>query len=72
MEKKVNSGYVLENVLKRYGISLVGDVGNITYYKYKEDEDEDEDVEDKDEIKGLIWVYNHIANKREKSGQMRA
>nr|GEY34769.1 hypothetical protein [Tanacetum cinerariifolium] len=30
---------------------------------------EDED-EDKDDIKGLIWVDNHIANKREKSGQM--
>nr|GEW18689.1 hypothetical protein [Tanacetum cinerariifolium] len=29
----------------------------------------DED-EDKDDIKGLIWVDNHIANKREKSGQM--
>ncbi|GKE23376.1 hypothetical protein Tco_1434888, partial [Tanacetum coccineum] len=28
-----------------------------------------EDDEDKDEIKGLIWVYDHIANKREKSGR---
>ncbi|GKB43851.1 hypothetical protein Tco_0888793 [Tanacetum coccineum] len=30
-------------------------------------EDKDEEDEDKDEIKGLIWVYNHIANKREKN-----
>ncbi|GJY05186.1 hypothetical protein Tco_0371126 [Tanacetum coccineum] len=35
-----------------------------------EDEDEDED-EDKDEIKGLIWVNNHIANKRGKNGHMK-
>ncbi|GJY37219.1 hypothetical protein Tco_0422597 [Tanacetum coccineum] len=33
-------------------------------------EDEDEKNEDKDEIKGLIWVYYHIANKREESGHM--
>ncbi|GJX87385.1 hypothetical protein Tco_0339399 [Tanacetum coccineum] len=41
------------------------------HYKQKLDrfEDENED-EDKDEIKGLIWVYNHIANKREESGHM--
>ncbi|GKE22392.1 hypothetical protein Tco_1433904 [Tanacetum coccineum] len=29
-----------------------------------------EDDEDKDEIKGLIWVNNHIANKKEKNWQM--
>ncbi|GJV50582.1 putative reverse transcriptase domain-containing protein [Tanacetum coccineum] len=29
-----------------------------------------EDDEDKDEIKGFVWVYDHIANKREKSGHM--
>ncbi|GKA72988.1 hypothetical protein Tco_0779204 [Tanacetum coccineum] len=30
------SGYVVENVLKRYGGSLVGNEGNIGYNKYKE------------------------------------
>ncbi|GJZ40010.1 adenosine kinase 2 [Tanacetum coccineum] len=30
---------------------------------------EDQD-EDKDDIKGLVWVNNHIANKRGKSGRM--
>ncbi|GKB92021.1 hypothetical protein Tco_0964293, partial [Tanacetum coccineum] len=30
----------------------------------------DEEDEDNDEIKGLLLVYNHIANKREKSGHM--
>ncbi|GKF35967.1 hypothetical protein Tco_0112725, partial [Tanacetum coccineum] len=29
-----------------------------------------EDDEDKDEIKGLIWVNNHISNKKGKSGKM--
>ncbi|GJZ91045.1 hypothetical protein Tco_0662972 [Tanacetum coccineum] len=28
------------------------------------------DDEDKDKIKGLIWVYNHISNKKGKGGQM--
>ncbi|GJW99065.1 hypothetical protein Tco_0180873 [Tanacetum coccineum] len=28
------------------------------------------DDEDKDEIKGLIWVNNHIANKKGKSGMV--
>ncbi|GJR28854.1 hypothetical protein Tco_1105086 [Tanacetum coccineum] len=32
-------------------------------------EDEDEN-EDKDEIKRLIWVNNHTANKKGKSGHM--
>ncbi|GKC38645.1 hypothetical protein Tco_1051029 [Tanacetum coccineum] len=31
---------------------------------------EDEEDEDKDEIKGLIWVNNHIANKRGKNRQI--
>ncbi|GJY16168.1 hypothetical protein Tco_0386590 [Tanacetum coccineum] len=75
-EKKMNSGYVVENVLIRYGGSLVGNERNTRYNKYKEGlcelkfEDEDEEDEDKDEIKGLIWVYIHISNKREKSGHM--
>nr|GEZ20777.1 hypothetical protein [Tanacetum cinerariifolium] len=34
------------------------------------EDDKNEDVKDKDEIKELIWVYNHIANRREKSGHM--
>ncbi|GJX06739.1 retrovirus-related pol polyprotein from transposon TNT 1-94 [Tanacetum coccineum] len=29
----------------------------------------DEEDEEKDEMKGLIWVYNHIANKRERMGK---
>ncbi|GJZ04956.1 hypothetical protein Tco_0538231 [Tanacetum coccineum] len=60
--EKINSRCVVENVLKRCGGSLVENVGNI---RFKDEEDED-----KDEIKGLIWVYNHIANKRGKSGHM--
>ncbi|GKD25230.1 hypothetical protein Tco_1231444 [Tanacetum coccineum] len=63
-EKKMNSRYVVENILIRYGGSLVGNKGYVRF------EDEDEEYEDKDEINRLIWVYNHIANKREKSGHM--
>ncbi|GJY33872.1 hypothetical protein Tco_0418341 [Tanacetum coccineum] len=65
--KKVNSEYVMENVLK-YMRYIVWNVRNIEVQQVQgwfEDEDED-----KDEIKGLIWVNNHIANKRGKSGQM--
>ncbi|GKE75858.1 hypothetical protein Tco_1537899 [Tanacetum coccineum] len=58
IEKKVNSEYVVENVLIRFEISLVGNVGF---------EDEDEG---KDGIKGLIWVNNRIANKIENIGQV--
>ncbi|GKB45471.1 hypothetical protein Tco_0896224, partial [Tanacetum coccineum] len=62
--KKVNSERVVENFLKRCGGSLVENDRNIRF------EDEDEEDEDNDEIKGLVWVYNHIANKIEKSGKM--
>nr|GEZ42809.1 hypothetical protein [Tanacetum cinerariifolium] len=36
VEKKMNSRCVVENVLIRYGGSLVGNEGNIRYNKYKE------------------------------------
>ncbi|GKD04876.1 hypothetical protein Tco_1179850, partial [Tanacetum coccineum] len=52
-----------EDVKKRgYGRSLVENVGNIRKGLKMNDEGD----EDKDEIKGLIWVNNHIANKRRK------
>ncbi|GJZ46048.1 hypothetical protein Tco_0593644 [Tanacetum coccineum] len=66
MEKKVNSRYVMENVLKGYGRSLVGNVGNIKFMCMGGLKMNDEEDEDRDQIKGLIWVNNHIANIRRK------
>ncbi|GKE33684.1 hypothetical protein Tco_1453006 [Tanacetum coccineum] len=62
----VNSGYVVENILIGYGRSLAGNVGNIRFMRRKGLKMNDKEDEDKDEIKGLIWVNNHIANKRRK------
>ncbi|GKA01601.1 DNA mismatch repair protein MLH3, partial [Tanacetum coccineum] len=42
LQEKMNRGYVVENVLIRYGGSLVGNKGNIRF------EDEDEEDKDKD------------------------
>ncbi|GKA32340.1 hypothetical protein Tco_0718707 [Tanacetum coccineum] len=48
-----------------YGISLVENVGDIRKGLKMKMKNEDDD-----EIKGLMWVCNHVANKREKSGHM--
>ncbi|GJX93238.1 hypothetical protein Tco_0347824 [Tanacetum coccineum] len=64
VEKRVWELRLMKWLDQGYGGSLVGNEGNVRF------EDEDEEDEDYDEIKGLIWVYNHIANKREKSGHM--
>ncbi|GJT43627.1 hypothetical protein Tco_0952342 [Tanacetum coccineum] len=59
-----------EDVKKRIGEvgrSRVIRRGAFKYNKYKEGSFEDED---KDEIKGLIWVNNCIANKKEKIRQL--
>ncbi|GJT40792.1 hypothetical protein Tco_0940657 [Tanacetum coccineum] len=62
---------------RRCGGAFVRNVGNKKYNKYKEStlckgmleglKMKNEDDEDKDEIKGLIWVNNHISNKKGKT-----